>query len=448
MNRTNSSITTPLSEAEDDSIQKTPEDSPEKEKGRSLFQQSPTKRIKINKLVTPLKVDFIETKQPATPDDKQTKQLDFKYINEYIQATPRTQRKMKEDQQAHELMICTEFKEEDSEDLQPRSFGSPNLSVASSPRKIVTTNQSAFFKKRQQRTQQRPRTIQNTHAVQSIENVVDEGCPARFLRDIKKVGEGAMGEVYHAVEKATEREVAVKRIILTRKSMNNMMNEILIHKSLVHKNVVSYVGSYLDDGYLWVVMEYMNGGCLTDLLNEYKYGLSLNEWQVAFVFKEMVMGLAYLHGNGVIHRDIKSDNVLISKNGDVKLADFGFALKAQTCRGMVGSPYWMAPEVLLDSTYTNKVDIYSVGIVLFELIDGEPPHYECRGEELTNAILNEGIPEPKSTECGNELVKVMKKCTNKRPEKRPDCVDLLMENAVLNSCHKSDFKSIVQMVFS
>lgn len=166
--------------------------------------------------------------------------------------------------------------------------------------------------------------------------------------------------------------------------------QVMIMRDYKHPNIVEMYGSYLVDNELWVVMEYLDGGALTDLLVTPAGETRMNEQQIATVCKSVLKALAYLHSNGVIHRDIKSDSILLSTDGFVKLSDFGFCAqvmnekKVQTIKrkSLVGtrewpSPvarvpyrrsvvlaYWMSPEVISRTPYSTEVDIWSLGIMV------------------------------------------------------------------------------------
>lgn len=172
---------------------------------------------------------------------------------------------------------------------------------------------------------------------------------------------------------------------------------------------------------LWVVMEYMDLGCLTDVIDGHLCGLRMSESMIAFACRGMVQGtqptllhtinftaLAYMHGYHYIHRDVKSDNVLINSAGEIKLgtvfrkiivtlaADFGFSMqltqKKRARETIVGTPYWMAPELIRGQPYSAQVDIWSLGVVLLEMTEGEPPYMEFPPLRALFLITTKGLP--------------------------------------------------------
>jgi len=154
--------------------------------------------------------------------------------------------------------------------------------------------------------------------------------PLDLYSDIKKIGEGAAGEVFVATEKSSGRKIAIKKMPLSAQNMKMLVTEIYIMKESKHPGIVEYFDSFVADDQIWVAMEMMGGGCLTDILDQFEV-VKLTEAQIAYTCRQVLSGLSYIHSCHRIHRDIKSDNILIGSDGSVKIADFGYA--AQLTKG-------------------------------------------------------------------------------------------------------------------
>ncbi|KAF2973617.1 hypothetical protein EK904_008770 [Melospiza melodia maxima] len=210
----------------------------------------------------------------------------------------------------------------------------------------------------------------------ALRMVVDQGDPRALLENYIKIGEGSTGIVCIAREKHSGRQVAVKMMDLRKQQRRELLfNEVVIMRDYQHVNVVEMYKSYLVGEELWVLMEFLQGGALTDIVSQ----IRLNEEQIATVCESVLQALTYLHSQGVIHRDIKSDSILLTLDGRVKLSDFGFCAQISKDvpkrKSLVGTPYWMAPEVIARIPYTTEVDIWSLGIMVIEMVDGEPPYF-------------------------------------------------------------------------
>ncbi|XP_025105022.1 serine/threonine-protein kinase PAK mbt-like isoform X1 [Pomacea canaliculata] len=232
----------------------------------------------------------------------------------------------------------------------------------------------------------------------ALQMVVNPGDPRTFLDNFMKIGEGSTGIVCIATTKPNGAQVAVKKMDLRKQQRRELLfNEVVVMRDYHHPNIVDMYNSYLVNDELWVVMEFMEGGALTDIVTNTR----MDETQIATVCKACLKALAFLHANGVIHRDIKSDSILLSHDGKVKLSDFGFCAQVtqdlQKRKSLVGTPYWMAPEVISRLPYGPEVDIWSLGIMVMEMIDGEPPFFNEPPLQAMRRIRDMPPPRLKNT---------------------------------------------------
>eukprot|EP01091_Cochliopodium_minus_P014346 TRINITY_DN4860_c0_g1_i1.p1 TRINITY_DN4860_c0_g1~~TRINITY_DN4860_c0_g1_i1.p1 ORF type:complete len:231 (-),score=41.60 TRINITY_DN4860_c0_g1_i1:136-828(-) len=189
--------------------------------------------------------------------------------------------------------------------------------------------------------------------------------PNKLFDKQDKIGKGAYGEVYKAIMKKTNQVVAVKIInVSDNEAINDVRQEIQMLYDCDHPNIVKYYGCYVHESKIWIVMELCSGGSVCDI---YRItGRGLTEDQIAVICRETLQGLKYIHSLKKIHRDIKGGNILLTTNGDVKLVDFGVAAQIQNTLSkrntFVGTPFWMAPEVVQKDSHDQKADIWSLGI--------------------------------------------------------------------------------------
>lgn len=208
---------------------------------------------------------------------------------------------------------------------------------------------------------------------------VKEDDPRETFELAEKLGKGAFGAVYKAKTKATGEVVAIKFINIEEvDAVNDVAKEISVLDGCDDPNIVRYLGCYkpMDEEDLWIAMEYCGGGSVAEVIR--LLNSPLDEDEIQLIIRESLKGLKYLHSKSIVHRDVKGGNILLTENGEVKLADFGVAAqlfstiaKRQT---FVGTPYWMAPEVIQEDRYDGRADIWSLGITAIEMAEMLPPN--------------------------------------------------------------------------
>ncbi|KAJ3407341.1 Protein kinase [Chytriomyces hyalinus] len=297
---------------------------------------------------------------------------------------------------------------------------------------------------------QRSRTIDGRSApknkvkpLSGMTEIVTPGDPTFSYQQVKPLGKGASGTVYlcHAVTKPRHPFVAIKHMDLRLQNRKELIvNEIMVMKECgSHPNIVTYLDAYLVHNYLWVVLEYMEGGSLTDVIQD----ATLFEPLIARITFETLKGLSFLHSKNIIHRDIKSDNILISRHGSVKLADFGFSAQLLSEKerrtSIIGTPYWMAPEVVKQQKYNHKIDSWSVGIVVIECIEGEPPYLRMDALKALSVIASVGTPSLKKPETHSSALRsFLGHALEANAEKRASCTRLTQHCFMKERCAKED----------
>ena len=274
---------------------------------------------------------------------------------------------------------------------------------------------------------------------------IQKSNPKRSYTRLKKLGEGAAGEVYEVKDRAGK-HWAVK--VAPESELENVKQEIAIHALSTHANIVHYKETFLFDSKVWMIIELMTGGALVDLVGD---DITWGEPEIAFVCKEMLKGLAFMHRHHRMHRDIKSDNILVSLDGKVKLADFGFAVglteEKNKRKSIVGTPYWMAPELIRGIEYDGKIDVWSLGITAIEMAEGEPP---LINEKPLRALLLITVNAPPTLQEQNRWSKkfhhFLKSSLVSDPTKRASTDQLLMHPFILDSCSPQKFSAFAKKI--
>jgi len=274
-------------------------------------------------------------------------------------------------------------------------------------------------------------------------------------KDIKKIykfietsGKGGFGRVCCAREKETKTIVAIKRLpATTSKEEVANASEIACLIALRHPNVVDYKSSYFWNNELWIVTEYMEGGTLCQAIKVH----ALSEPHIAYITKQLLTGLAYIHSKGFAHRDLKSNNIMMSVSGNIKLIDFG--LCADLSKGprvqMLGTAYWMAPEMIKRLPHDTKADIWSLGIVILEMYLRGPPYSSSRILCMFKAVCGETadcLNTTKVTIC-DAARSIVSRCLVADPNDRPTAEDLLTHDFVENTTLDKELTVVLKTIF-
>lgn len=273
--------------------------------------------------------------------------------------------------------------------------------------------------------------------------------PAGIFELVQPIGNGTYGQVFKGRHIKTGQLAAIKVMPVTQDEEEDIKAEInMLKQHSHHRNIATYYGSFVKkmppgaDNQVWLVMEYCGAGSVTDLIQATK-NRSLKEDWISYISREILRGLQHLHSRKVIHRDIKGQNVLLTVNADVKLVDFGVSAQLDKTiarrNTFIGTPYWMAPEVIAcdpqnssKNDYDNRSDLWSLGITAIEMAHGHPPLCELHPMRALFLIPRNKPPklESKKGKWSSSFVDFVDKALIKNYQHRPVTEDLLNHSFV------------------
>ncbi|XP_058680325.1 serine/threonine-protein kinase PAK 3-like [Ammospiza caudacuta] len=308
--------------------------------------------------------------------------------------------------------------------IQPGAAG-PAWPAAASSSPAAGTSCSSAAQQPEMREEQ---------GLKTLRSIVSPGRPTGKYTAFEELGRGGFGAVYKALDTSSGQQVAIKIMSLEEEMSEELAaNEILAMRDNRSPNIITYLDSYLVDAELWLAMEFMDGGTLFDVLR----AVYLEEGQIGAVCRECLQGLHFLHSRQVIHRDIKSCNVLVGTDGSVKLGDFGLCAQLSPEHSKrsssVGTPSWMAPEVVRGEAYGPKVDIWSLGIMGLEMVEGEAPYQREARLRVFELLERNGPPKLQNPRHHSALLRDFLRCCLQADEDRRWSAQELLQHPFVTS---------------
>ncbi|XP_024611393.1 serine/threonine-protein kinase Nek5-like isoform X5 [Neophocaena asiaeorientalis asiaeorientalis] len=271
---------------------------------------------------------------------------------------------------------------------------------------------------------------------------------------IKAIGEGAFGKAYLAKEKSDSKHCVIKEINFEKMPIQEKeasKKEVILLAKMRHPNIVTFFSSFQENNRLFIVMEYCDGGDLMKRIKKQR-GVLLSEDQILSWFVQISLGLKHIHDRKILHRDIKTQNIFLSKNGMVaKLGDFGIARvlnnTMELARTCVGTPYYLSPEICQNKPYNNKTDIWSLGCVLYELCTLRHPFEGNNLHQLVLKICQARVP-PISPRFSHDLQSLISQLFEVSPRARPSISSILKRPFLENLMAKYLTPEVIQEEFN
>uniref|UniRef100_A0A2K6FJJ6 non-specific serine/threonine protein kinase n=1 Tax=Propithecus coquereli TaxID=379532 RepID=A0A2K6FJJ6_PROCO len=269
--------------------------------------------------------------------------------------------------------------------------------------------------------------------------------PEEVFDVLEKLGEGSYGSVYKAIHKETGQIVAIKQVPVE-SDLQEIIKEISIMQQCDSPHVVKYYGSYFKNTDLWIVMEYCGAGSVSDIIR--LRNKTLTEDEIATILQSTLKGLEYLHFMRKIHRDIKAGNILLNTEGHAKLADFGVAGQLTDTMAkrntVIGTPFWMAPEVIQEIGYNCVADIWSLGITAIEMAEGKPPYADIHPMRAIFMIPTNPPPTFRKPELWSDnFMDFVRQCLVKSPDQRATATQLLQHPFVKSAKGVSILRDLI-----
>ncbi|EGR30714.1 protein kinase domain protein [Ichthyophthirius multifiliis] len=266
--------------------------------------------------------------------------------------------------------------------------------------------------------------------------------------EIKQIGQGTQGSAILILNKKTKKQYIAKQISLngiTERDSKQAFQELKLLKLMKHPNIVKFIESYLEKERIIIIMEYCELGDLQKLIKEKDQNKqTFNENQIWHWFIDLAQALKFIHQKRVLHRDIKSSNIFITKNNRVKIGDFGISKQLSStfehANSLVGTPYYLSPEICQNKPYTYKSDIWALGCIIFELCALKPPFQSNSLMSLISIIVNEQ-PAKISYAYSQSLQNFIKSMLKKVPEQRPSANDILKNQIIQNTMEQFLFQN-------